>query len=526
MQREFLSFRATMSENKYLTGFPLFLASIAVSLATFLIVLDYTIANVSIPYIAGDLGISANEGTYVITSFAVGSAIALPITGWLTQRIGLIRLTLFALLGFIFFSWTCGISPNLGFLVLSRFLQGIASGPLIPLSQTLIVSIFPPEKKNTAIGFWGMVVIVAPVVGPILGGWISYDIHWPWIFFINIPLGLFSALIIYLLLRPFETPIKKLPTDWIGIILLAIGVSTLQFLLDKGEQYDWTNSPLILTCMITSFLAFLYLVIWELFHPTPLLDLRLLKIPSYNLSCIYISTMYAIYFGGVVLVPLWLQQNMGYTAIWAGIAVAPLGIIPAFFAGLISKLIAKTGQIALIGISLVFFALSSFDGAFFNTDVDLYHVAFSRFLFGFGILFFTVPLFSLSVRDIPLEKLPSSTGMFHFFRAMMGGVGTSVFTTVWTRRSAFHHSNIVAEVLPSHANVSEFYTKLDSLGISGTKAQTFINGLVDQQAAVLGINDCFYVMGWIFLGMISLLFFGRKKKNAPTTTPEITISPE
>lgn len=504
-----------MPENKHLTGLPLFLATIAVSLATFLIVLDYTIANVSIPYIAGDLGISANQGTYVITSFAVGSAIALPITGWLTQRVGLIRLSLFALFGFIFFSWTCGIAPNLTFLVISRFLQGLAAGPLIPVSQTMIVSIFPPEKKNLAIGYWGTVVVVAPVIGPVLGGWISYDIHWAWIFFINIPFGLISMLIIHRLLRPFETPTTKLPTDWIGLILLAIGVSTLQFLLDKGEEYDWIRSPVILSCMITSFLAFLYLVIWELFHPTPLLDLRLLKIPSYNLSTILIITMYAIYFGGVVLVPLWLQQNMGYTSIWAGVAVAPLGIIPTFFSGLISKLVDKIGQLIPIGISLIFFALSSFDGAYFNTDVNLFHIALSRFLFGFGILFFIVPLFSLSVRDIPLDKLPSSSGMFHFFRALMGGVGTSVFTTMWTRRSAYHHSNIVAEILPSSESVSEFYTKLKSFGITGEKAQAYINSLVDQQAAVLGINDCFYLMGWIFIAMIALLLLGRKKKNAP-----------
>lgn len=366
-----------MTNIKHLTGIRLALAAIGISLATFLIVLDYTIANVSIPYIAGDLGISANEGTYVITAFAVGSAIVLPITGWLTHRIGLVRLSLIALIGFVFFSWTCGISPNSTSLVVSRFLQGLASGPLIPVSQTMIISIFPPEKKNVAIGYWGTVVVVAPVIGPILGGWISYDFYWPWIFFINIPLGLLSALIIHLYLRPYETPTKKLPTDWIGLILLAIGVSTLQFILDKGEQYDWTRSPLILTLMIISFLSFLYLVVWELTHPTPLLELRLLKIPSYHLSCILIITVYAIYFGGVVLVPLWLQQNMGYTSTWAGVAVAPLGIMPVFFSGLISKLIDKVGQIIPLACSLILFAASSFDGAFFNTDVSLFHIAFS-----------------------------------------------------------------------------------------------------------------------------------------------------
>ncbi|MBS0629690.1 MAG: DHA2 family efflux MFS transporter permease subunit [Verrucomicrobia bacterium] len=507
-----------MNGSKHLTGMPLFLATVAIALATFLIVLDYTIANVSIPYIAGDLGISVNEGTYVITSFAVGSAIILPITGRLTQRIGLIKLTIISLLGFIFFSWACGVSPNLISLVVARFFQGVTAGPLIPLSQTLIVSIYPPEKKNQAIAYWGSVVIVAPVLGPILGGWISYDFYWPWIFYINIPFGLFSAFIIHLLLRPYETPTEQPRSDIVGFILLTIGVSTLQFSLDKGEQYDWLHSPLILSCLIISLISFVYLVIWELFHPSPLLDLRLLKIPSFNLSCIYISTVYAIYFGGVVLVPLWLQKNMGYTAIWAGIAVAPLGLASLVFSGFMGKLINRIGSIIPIGISLIFFALSSFYGAYFNTEVDIYRVAFSRLLFGCGLLFFTVPLFSLAVRDIPLEKLPSSTGMFHFFRAMMGGVGTSIFTTLWTRRNEFHHANLVAEVIPSRNVVAQYYTKLESLGIVGEKAQAFIDYQANNQAAMLGINDCFYLMGWIFLLLMGLLLLGRSKKGSVQQT--------
>lgn len=505
-----------MSENKYLSGIPLFLAFFGISMATLLIVLDYTITNVSIPYITGNLGVSVNEGTYVITAFAVGSAIALPTTGWLTERLGIIRLCLLSLVGFIFFSWTCGISTNMTLLVLSRFFQGLTSGPIIPVSQTLIISIVRPEKKNLALGFWGMIVIVAPVIGPILGGWISYDYYWPWIFYINIPFGILSLILIYLILKPYETPTRKMPTDWVGLILLSIGVTTLQFLLDKGEQYDWTKSPLILSCMIISGLSFLYFTVWELMHPNPLLHLRLLKISSYRLSCYLILTCYAIYFGGIVLVPLWLQQNMGYIAPWAGVAVAPLGILPFFFSSLISKLINKVGQVFLIFLSLLFFAAASFDGAFFNTDVDIFHIAFSRFLFGLGILFFIIPLYSLQVRDIPHEKLPESTGMFHFFRAMIGGVGTSVFTTMWIRRTAHHHSNLVAEVLPSRETVSSFYSTLESFGITGAKAQVFINNLVDNQAAVLGLNDCFYAMGWIFIGLLAILFLGKEKKPQKT----------
>lgn len=504
-----------MSTPKPLEGSSLLLAALALSLATFLIVLDYSIANVSIPYIAGDLGVSANQGTYVITSFAVGSAIVLAISGWLTKRVGIVRLTTYSLLGFGALSWVCGVSQNLTMLVIARFIQGLLAGPLVPVSQSLTVMIFPPEKKNAALAFWSTIVIVAPIVGPILGGWISYDFHWPWIFFINIPICLFATIIIKTQLKTFETPKEKPPTDWFGLILLAVGVSSLQFLLDKGEQYDWLNSHLIVFCMVTSIVCFTYLIGWELTSKNPILALRLFKIPSYTISILYIATMYAIYFGGVVLVPLWLQEYMGYTPIWAGVAVAPIGILPLFFSGLIGKMVGKTGAILPLSISLIFFALSSFDGAYFTTNIDLWHIAISRFLFGLGILFFIVPLFQLSVRDIPNDKLPSSTGMFHFVRAMMGGVGTSVFTTMWIRRSAFHHANQVAAILPNRPAVGDYYMKLEQLGIHGEKAQAIVNDAATNQAALLALNDCFYLMGWIFIGMLAILLIGKRKKKQP-----------
>ncbi|NGX47935.1 MAG: Multidrug export protein EmrB [Chlamydiae bacterium] len=501
-----------MEESKHLKGSRLFLAMLALSLATFLIVLDYSIANISIPYIAGDLAVSTNQGTYVITSFAVGSAISLPISGWLTKRVGLVRLTVLSLLGFIALSWVCGISRNLTMLVIARFVQGLAAGPLVPTSQSLTMMIFPPEKKNKALAFWSTVVVVAPIVGPVLGGYISYDIHWSWIFFINIPIGLFAAFIIQMLLKPFETAKEKMPTDWMGLILLAIGVTCLQFLLDKGEQYDWLHSPLISTCAIISTICFVYLIVWQLIGKNPILDLRLFKIPSFTVSVLYIATMYAIYFGGVILVPLWLQEYMGYTPIWAGIAVAPIGLMPALFSNLMGKMVSKIGAIIPLGISILLFALSSFDGAYFTTNVDLWHIVFSRFLFGCGLLFFIVPLFHLSVRDVPMEKLPTSTGMFHFVRAMMGGVGTSVFTTLWIRRSAFHHANQVATILPNRQPVDDIYAQLNGLGITGERSQAVINDMATNQGAMLGFNDCFYLMGWIFIGMLAILLIGKRKR--------------
>jgi MFS transporter, DHA2 family, multidrug resistance protein len=503
---------------KPLTGFVRYIVMFALSTATFMIVLDYSIANVSIPYISGDLSISTDQGTYVITSFAVGSSIALPITGWLTKRIGGIKLICISLLLFTFFSWICGSSINIEMLVISRFLQGLSSGPLIPLSQTFLVMINPPEKKNAALAFWSTVVIAAPILGPILGGWISYDYHWPWIFYINLPVGILSAGIIWLILKDKETPLERPPIDWVGLFLLAIGVSCLQFLLDKGEQYDWFRSDLMIAMGVISFIAFTLLIVWSATTHDPLIELKLFKIRTYALSVVYIGIMYAIYFGSIVLVPLWLQTSMNYTSIWAGLAVAPMGVAPLIFGKLLGKLMTKYGHTLLLGICFVLFAISCFYTAYFDTDVDIWHIGFSRFLLGCALVFFITPLFALSLQDVPEPQLASATGIFHFVRAMVGGVGTSIFTTMWIRRSAYHHATVGENLTIFSPQTTSFLEKLGELGLRGQEALEQMNVILEQQAEMLAINDCFYLMGWIFLSLLIFLPLGRTKKRLRSCT--------
>lgn len=487
-----------MEDVKPLSGFALVISAIALSLATFLIVIDYSIANVSIPYIAGDLGASVDQGTYVITSFAVGSAVVLPMCGWLSRRLGIVRTIVWSLWGFTIFSFLCGISQNLTMLVISRFLQGIAAGPLIPISQSLIVRIFPENRRSGALSFWSTVTVAAPILGPILGGWICYNYIWPWIFFINIPTGIFCILVLHAHLKPFETKRESASIDWVGFLLLLFATSTLQFSLDKGEQYDWLRSPIIKTCGVISVISFFFLILWEWTHRSPLIELRLLKIRSYALSILFIGVSYAIYFGSVVLIPLWLQTNMNYTAVWAGLAVAPIGIAPLLFSGMMGKWVKKYGTTGFLALCFICFAISCFSTAYFNTDVDFWHIALSRFLLGFALLFFIVPLFSLSMQDLSQQQQPSALGFFHYIRAMVGAVGTSLFTTLWIRRSAFHHSNIAAAYQPTQ---------------EWTQNLALTNEFVDQQASVLSINDCFYLMGWIFIGLLFFLIFARKKKE-------------
>lgn len=496
-----------------LRGGALFLAGIGLALATFIDVLDYSIANVSIPYIAGDLAVSNDEGTYVITSFAVGSAIGLPVTGFLARRVGTVRLTIWGILLFTLFSWLCGLSFTLPLLVVNRFFQGLASGPLIPLSQTLITRCFPKEKRVVALAFWSTVVVVAPVLGPMLGGWISYDYYWPWIFYVNIPVGLFSAFVIYHTMKSFETKKEKSPIDWMGLALLAISMSTLQIFLDKGQEWDWWRSPRIQVLATVSLISFVYLIIWEWWHKRPILDLKLLKIRSFSLSLFFIALSYAIYFGGVVLMPLWLQVWMGYTSIWAGWAVAPLGIIPFCFSFSIPHMIQKFGVLTMLAICFTLFSASCFYTAYFYTDVDFWHVALSRLSFGAGMLFFITPLLTLSMQDMPFEHQASGAGIFHFIRALFGGIGTSVFTTLWMRRTYFHHSNLIVNITPLNPMSNSAVQQLTQLGFTQESAMAQLDLAINQQASVLALNDCFWVMAWTFPILLLMLPLGMQRKK-------------
>ncbi len=501
-----------------LPSFHRVLLFIALSLATFMIVLDYSIANVSIPYISGALAVSNEQGTYVITSFAVGNAIGLAMTGWLAKRIGSVKLISLSLALFTVFSWACGMSTSLLMITISRFIQGLVAGPVIPLSQSLLIAQGSEKNRSRDLSIWSTIIITAPVLGPILGGYISDWYVWSWIFYINIPVGIFCALVIWGILRLRETPKEKPPSDILAIVWLVIGVSCLQVLLDKGQQWDWLNSERIWLLMIGTVVAFTYLIIREIWHRAPLLDLSLFRIPSFTLSIVCLMVSYAIYFGTIVLVPLWLQEFMGYTAEWAGFAVCTLGIGPVFLSLVTPKLVKKIGNEWTFLISLVIFGISCFFNAFFTTAIDLFHIALLRFFFGLGFICYIAPLISISIQNIPAEKLPSATGIFHFIRAMFGGVGTSVFTTIWIRRTIFHHERVGSALTPFNP-VTPPATNSVSLAL--------LNDSLDQQAALLALNDTFYFMGWLFVALIILLvtwnLLGKKSLNPSTAPPHIAV---
>ena len=390
------------SHFKPLQGGALAILTLALSLATFMLVLDSTIANVAIPTIAGDLGASSSQGTWVITSFGVANAISIPITGWLAKRFGEVRLFLIATLLFVLASWLCGIANSLEMLIVFRVLQGAVAGPIIPLSQSLLLNNYPPEKRGMALAFWSMTIVVAPICGPILGGWISDNIHWGWIFFINVPIGLAVVLISWKVLEGRESRISHQPVNTVGLILLALGVGALQLMLDQGRELDWFNSTEIIVLTIIAAIGLIALIIWELTDDNPVVDVSLFKSRNFTVGCVSTSLAFLVYSGTVVLIPLLLQQVYDYTATWAGLAAAPVGLLPILLAPIIGKFGNKIDMRILITVSFMVYALTFYWRAVtFEPEMTFMDVALPQFVQGLAVACFFSRLLSKEKQKNP-----------------------------------------------------------------------------------------------------------------------------
>jgi len=493
-----------------LTGSALVLGTIALSLATFMNVLDSSIANVSLPAIAGDLGVSPVQGTWVITSFGVANAISVPLTGWLTQRFGAVRLFMGSILLFVLSSWLCGFAHSLETLVLFRVIQGLVAGPMIPLSQTLLLASYPKEKAGMALALWAMTTLVAPVVGPLLGGWITDNISWPWIFYINVPVGLIAAFFTWSIYRKRDTPVKKLPIDSVGLALLVLWVGSMQLMLDKGKELDWFASGQIQLLAVLAVVGFLFFVIWELTDKHPVVDLRLFGGRNFFFGAISLSIAYGLFFGNVVLLPLWLQQWMGYTATDAGMALAPVGVLAIILSPIAGKNVSKWDPRVMASFAFVMFAVVLFMRSNFTTDTDLVSIMIPTVLQGGAMAFFFIPLTTLTLSGIPPERIPAAAGLSNFVRITAGAMGTSISTTVWENRAALHHAHLTETLSQGNAIASQTASTLTSRGFSADQALAQINRLVDQQAFTRAADDIFYGSAAMFLLLIVMIWFTKR----------------
>src|SRR5271156_6022572 len=392
------------------------LTAVALALGTFMQVLDTTIANVSIPTIAGNLGVSTDQGTWVITAFAVANGVSVPITGWLTQRFGVVRTFVVSVVLFTVASLLCGLAWSLTSLIIFRVLQGGVSGPMIPGSQALLINVFGPNKRPTALTIWSITTFVAPIAGPLLGGYISDNYVWPWIFLINVPVGAFCLFISWTNLKSQETPTRKIPIDRVGMALLFVWVGALQILLDEGKDLDWFNSTVIVALLLVTVTAFVAWLIWELTEDHPIVDLSLFKSRNFTLGTVALCLGYAALFGNIVLLPLWLQSYVGYTATWAGLVSAPSGVTAVLTSLVMGQLMRRYDPRMLTAASFTLYAIAYFMRASLTADANFFAFVAPQLVQGVAMGLFFVSLLAVIFDGLPPEKIPSASGLSNFLR--------------------------------------------------------------------------------------------------------------
>lgn len=489
---------------KPLEGPLLIISALLLAFANFIVVLDMTVANVSVSDIAGGLAVSLSEGTYVITSYAVAEAISVPLTGWLAMRFGTVRVFTLCMLLFGIFSFVCGVSDSLSMLVSGRVLQGLAGGPLMPLSQTLLMQIFPSDKKSTALGLWAMTTLVAPILGPVVGGYICDNWGWGFIFFINIPLATFCSFVLMNVLRPFETKIFKYKVDFIGLGMLITWVAALQIMLDEGKNYDWFSSNFIWALLIVFIIGFACFLIWELTHSHPIVTLRVFRHRGYAISLLTLCLAFAAFNCSIVLTPLWLQNFMGYTAGWSGFTTAALGVLAVCAAPIAAKCSTKYDNRILVFCGVGWLGLITLYRSFGTTDMTQLQITLPMLFQGVGMPFFFVPLTALALASVDADEIASAAGLMSFVRTLAGALATSVITTAWEDRTNIIRHDFVDKI--SILDMASFHLP----ALDQVAPLHMLDQILQNQAVMLATNHLFLVVSITFIFAATVIWLAPK----------------
>jgi DHA2 family multidrug resistance protein len=492
-----------------LTGLPLLMAGLLLGLANFMVVLDITIANVAVPHIAGGLAVSPSQGTWVITSYSVAEAITVPLSGWLAQRFGAVKVFVFGLVGFGLCSILCGLAPTFGFLVLARILQGLCGGPIMPMSQTLLLQIFPKERAPQALGIWAMTTVVGPIAGPILGGAISDTIGWHWIFFINIPVAFGVAFLAYRALISRQEATRRVPVDYVGLGLLILWVGALQTMLDTGKEHDWFASPMIVGLSIVAAVGFAAFLIWELTTENPIVNLRVFRHRGFSIGVITLSMTFGAFFGTVVLIPLWLQTNMGYTATWAGYAAAFQGVLAVVMSPIVASQVAKRDPRALVSFGIFWMAGIALWRTHFATNADFMAIALPQLFLGFAMPFFFIPTQSIALGAVDPEETAAAAGIANFLRVVAGAFATSLINTAWENTASAKRTELVGALNQPQGAIDQMVAQ----GFSPEQALRQLEGLVQTQAVMLSTNEMFLVTAFVFTAAAATIWLAPRPKH-------------
>jgi DHA2 family multidrug resistance protein len=501
-----------------------------VMLATFMEVLDTSVANVSLPHIAGSLSASLDEATWVLTSYLVANAIILPMGGWFAMLLGRKRFYMICVALFTVSSVMCGLAPTLGLLIFFRILQGIGGGALQPMSQAILVESFPREKQGMAMAVYGMGVVVAPVIGPTLGGWITDNFTWRWIFLINIPVGILSlvltsALIFdppYLVRRGFRDGLK---VDYLGLGLLATGLGSLEVVLDEGQKEDWFSSQFIVVFAAVCAICLIAVVVWELRQKQPVIDFKILKERNFTLATLSMLVLGFVLYGSTTLLPLLLQTLMGYTALLSGLVLSPGGIVICILMPVVGIALRRfqARWLVIFGVLISVFGLLIMSR--FNLYIDYRTAATSRIVQSAGLAFLFVPISATAFALIPRERMNYATGLFNLARNIGGSSGIAAVTTMLARRGQYHTQVLVAHLTPYNPVYREALDRsallLQAHGSSpvdaASQAQAMLYGSMLRQSNMLAFSDAFRVMAILFVAIIPLMFL--MKKAGPIKGP-------
>ncbi|HEX7341953.1 MAG TPA: DHA2 family efflux MFS transporter permease subunit [Rhodanobacteraceae bacterium] len=482
------------------------LAIIGLALATFMQVLDLTIANVSLPTIAGGLGVTEDQSTWVITAYMVCNAIALPLTGFITRRFGEVKPFIVATILFTLASMMCGFSDSLGMLVVFRAIQGLMAGPMYPITQSLMVSLYPGAKRGSALAILAMIAILGPIIGPILGGYITETYSWHWIFFINVPVGAFAVSVVAQQMRGKPENLIKARVDVVGLVTLIFGVGALQILLNKGNQLDWFHSTFILALAIVAAISLTVFLIWEFTDEHPIVNFRLFRHRNFTVGTLAMVLAFSLFFSTGLLTQLWMQTTLGYTALWAGLAVAPIGLFPLMLSMFIGKNMARVDIRWLASFAFLVMGMACFIYSQFNTQVDFYHVAMTKLFQGLGVAFFFLPILTILLSDLNGQEVSDGSGLATFLRTLGGSFAVSIVTYLWDRGGAAGHAILVAHVNAYSAPVRQAITR------AGDHVPRYLAGVnreITRQAVQISFNHLFLVIGFLLFALIAVIWLAK-----------------
>jgi DHA2 family multidrug resistance protein len=502
------------------------IVAIAVMFATFMEVLDTTVVNVSLPHIAGNLSATIDESTWVLTSYLVANAIVLPLTGWLARHFGRKRLLMTSVAGFTISSLLCGIAPNLPLLVAFRLLQGATGGAMQPLSQAVLLEAFPPHERGKAMGFWGLGIVVAPILGPVLGGWLTDTYSWRWVFYINLPVGIVSLVMTKLYV--FDPSYLRKETDRIdywGIGLLALWVGALQLALDLGQERDWFSSLFITTLVVVSGGGLIAFLVREWVAREPVVDLRVFKVRTYSTGVFLMTTLGFVLYGSLVLLPIMLQTLLGYPSLQAGIAMAPRGLGSLIGMPVVGLMIGRIDPRKMVAGGLIAGAGTLFWLGQLNLSAGYWDIFWPQFFQGLGLSALFVPLTTISMDPIPRERMGNATSLFNLMRNLGGSIGIATTGTLLARKQQEYINVLGAHVTPySQAAQQAVESARNGFLASGADAYTAtqrayaaVFGAVQRQAAMVAFVDLFRLLGIIFLLLLPLVLLMRRPRGREAT---------